>query len=1260
MGVVLLFVLAVLGAFTGIGWFLGARSVRRSSSRPRDVPPPAAVYEEGYDAGYRAGLQARELQAVPGARDVGSGSVQSGHPPSAVLPPSSTGGFPTSSADDGAPAPAGRPAPPAVAGEGGPAPSPAEQAATKAARDLRSINIALYSASLLLVAAAGLFIGAAVPGPARAVTICAVVAVFYLGGLVLHSRLPRLRPAAVAFTGTGLALLPVAGLLFGVLTGEGPSAWFGTAVLGTVAYLLAAVRLQSRVVAYLSLPFFLSIALSSVSLIGGALIWYFTCSVGVAALLAVLAHPAPRWMPEILTRAVLDAHRVLTPLALGASLLLGGVLGPGERALLWVVASVYYASLLVFVPVRRIEHLYAGRLVVVVAIVLVAAALDLPFAWAALVPALGLALQVAAALVLSAPLRRLLTPGTAASDTNPVRTDSTPTSPAIGPPPVGEMAAEERGAARYRWDVLVTFALTAITALAAVVVIGWSRGAGWGDRPDVLVPVLLVLLLGMWVAVHLRGAAEASVLPGLLLGTTTPGETPWRTELVVALIVGFLVVRARTSTGGLREKFLLAARAGGVLLAPLMVLVHLRAPELTGGRLGEPAVLALVLAAVVNQLAEVVRVRRARGTAHSPWVIAASSGVSLVATVVLATAAGAGPVAAVAIWSTVAAGVLTTLALPLADEGTALRPPSPAGAPGIPGSAAGGAAGEVEDPSARPADRSGPPAGRQYGIGTRSAVLRARDVGGIAPVSLLAAALACAVAGSGYRSYEVLLIAVVLHAGLTARRSIDHRRRGGYLLTAQIAFTVLPALVSADLDPDVHQVLTVVAGGIALQEIVRVILRRRLRDLGLQSSSVWLSTAVLAALPLVYGVLAGPTVRLGVIVAHLALLLVVSVVLFAVQRRDSAAYPALYALAAVIAVLSGAVDTAPAGWLVRAPLAPEGGALVAAACLLVLVALRLRPAGERHGPPIHGGAALFALEACILAFPDGGWDRVLVTAAVAGAGFALSRREAIAWLDAAAALAVVVLSAAFVEEVTRGAGGPPGSAVLRLLLGAVLAAVLLYLARQLLPAGDRHELRHRILGTAALSWAAAAALTAMVPDQEAVAGSVVLGTVALLALREVPAAVRPAAAEAVFLVLVAAVQRITWVVSDGIGLFWAAQWWAVAFAVLAASSFLRGAAGRGSVRLAASGTVLSCTGLLTVVGGSAGAQVWSLCGHVLLLAAGVALSRRLFSAWGAVGIVLALVWFLRGYTFLLLTVAALALLAFAVWKLNGQTRGPAS
>jgi hypothetical protein len=1244
VGQLLVVVLVILGFFIAVGWFFGALVERlRHRRRLNGGRSPATAFEQGramgyesglragYDAGFAEGNAAAATGRIEAGPPVGGGmspAVGSPSPPWAkstvhpvAAPVMPSGSMPShesqfesqpESLDEQvlrseAESPHG-PGPESAAAQQ----SPQELADEKAARDLRTVNIALYSASLLLVAAGGLFIGAAVPGPARALTITVVVALFYVSGLVLHVRLPRLRPAAVAFAGTGLALLPVAGLLFGVLTGEGPVAWFGTSLVGTAAYLVAAVRLQSRVVAYLTLPFFLSIALSSVSLLGGALIWYFTCSIAVAAVLAAVAHAAPRRMPDTLSRAVQDTHRVLTPLALGASLFLGQALTDTDRALLWAVASAYYAVLLALLAVRRIEHFYALRLVGSVAAAFVAVASDASFLWGVLVVASCIGVQTIALLILATPVRGMLT-------------GSIPDREEAG----GASSGPERAGALYRIDVLVSFALTTFLAAIVVLSIALFPDSGYVADPDILVPVLLVLGVGAAVAVRLRGRAELLVLPGVLLAAVGPWLDPWRTELVVGLTVAYFLVRAARASALARERFGLAGRAAAVVLVPLAVLVHLPFLQVPDHRLEELAACAFVLASAANQVVETVRQRGRAVGSYGPWVICGASAMSLLAVMVLAGTAGGGPSLSVSIWATAVIGCVTTLVLPLPGEGFRRTGPS------------------VMSGESMPTASSGRMSGPQ-----------ATGIESVGPASLLVAGLAGAAGDFGLHAFEVLLALTVAYAGLMARRAIGRRRRGSYLLAAQAAFTSLTALVSADLELTVHGVLTIVAVGLALQEIVRVIIRVRLRDLGLQSISAWLSTGLLAVLPLVYWLLAGPDVRLGVLVVHLFLLLVVSATLFAVQGKDLAAYPSLYAVAALIIALSGVLTTAPAGWLPRAPLEPWAGALLAAACVVVLVLWRLHDDVPRLRVPIWAGSLLFAVEGFVLAFADGsGWDRPVVAAVVAVALFTLSRREGAPWLDAGAALSVIIFSTVLLQEVLRTTPGVLGTTTMLVLLGAVLAGALLFLARRLLPEGNDAVLRRRLLGGCSLGWAGVASLAAMVPTDQAVAGSVVLATVAVLAVREVPLAARPLVAEVAFLVVVGAAQRITWLSTDGMDFFWAAQWWVVALGLLAAYSYVQGNGRRGPVWLGSAAVVLSLTGLLTVAGGTVGAQIWSLCGHVVLLAAGVALSRRLFSLWGAIGIVLALLWFLRGYTFVLLTVAALSLLAFAVWKLNSQTRG---
>ena len=198
--------------------------------------------------------------------------------------------------------------------------TPAERQARREKRDRQNINITLYVASLLLVAAAALFIGTSLPPTMRFAGVASVTALFYGAGFVLHARVRRLRPAAVAFAGTGLALVPVTGLaLYNFALPDGPAAWLLTSAVGTVAYVAAAVRLESRVLVYLSLTFLASTAFSGVSVLGGALVWYFASLIGVAAALTALALARPGWLPPVYVRPLMVLHPYVVPAVAAAA-----------------------------------------------------------------------------------------------------------------------------------------------------------------------------------------------------------------------------------------------------------------------------------------------------------------------------------------------------------------------------------------------------------------------------------------------------------------------------------------------------------------------------------------------------------------------------------------------------------------------------------------------------------------------------------------------------------------------------------------------------------------------------------------------------------------------------------------------------------------------------------------------------------------------------------------------------------------------------
>lgn len=187
-------------------------------------------------------------------------------------------------------------------------------------RGILNANIALYAASLLIVAAAALFLASSASDGLRLTALFVVTAVFYATGLLVHARVARLRPAAVAFTGTGLALLPVSGLAVDVLAVHNTAVtWFATSLVGLVAFGAAAVRLESRILVYASITFAFSGAWSAAAGVGGALAVDFAALLALSAGLGVLVLMRPRWVPRAYLRPLVRVHPLVAPAVLAAA-----------------------------------------------------------------------------------------------------------------------------------------------------------------------------------------------------------------------------------------------------------------------------------------------------------------------------------------------------------------------------------------------------------------------------------------------------------------------------------------------------------------------------------------------------------------------------------------------------------------------------------------------------------------------------------------------------------------------------------------------------------------------------------------------------------------------------------------------------------------------------------------------------------------------------------------------------------------------------
>jgi len=440
--------------------------------------------------------------------------------------------------------------------------TPRERQARREKRDRQNINITLYVASLLLVAAAALFIGTSLPPMLRFAGVCAVTALFYGAGFALYARVPRLKPAAVAFTGTGLALVPVTGLaLFNFALHNGPAAWLITSLIGTAAYVAAAVRLESRVLVYLSLTFVASTAFSGVSILGGALVWYFAALIGVAVLLTGLALARRGWLPPVYVRPLTVLHPFVVPAVALAATFVPLLLNKAEYALVIGMCGTYFA-LMAAVPGRfRLLNFYAARATLTVAAAveiwhLTGRGSDALFAAGILV-----ATQTMGLAFLSARLTAWFPQPQKAGSSAAGNSPRTP----------GE---------RWQVDGGVTFALQlAATAAFGVdgVASGFFRGVVYGAiepglRVPLWIPVGLALATGMVLAVRWAGRAEWAPVAALLLaGVAAPSMGAWPLVGMLVGATGFWAIRAVYASGPFRDRLVLGARVAVTFAVPITV-----------------------------------------------------------------------------------------------------------------------------------------------------------------------------------------------------------------------------------------------------------------------------------------------------------------------------------------------------------------------------------------------------------------------------------------------------------------------------------------------------------------------------------------------------------------------------------------------------------------------------------------------------------------------------------------------------------------
>ncbi|GAA1871131.1 hypothetical protein GCM10009715_17530 [Paeniglutamicibacter psychrophenolicus] len=1282
------------------GLFLGKQLAANKfqSRQPAQAPAPdraalALAWQRGFDAATQEAARKRETgdALVPQDAQTGApgpalgeqgtstaGSMQPG--PAAPVPFAPTPSAPPAAVGDPGPG-SGQPqysgAMPAATHVGQPAmPAPPPRVPAvpvdPRVRALRNINITLYVAALLMVAAASLFIALALPAAAKVVGLGLVAAGFYGVGLLMHARSVRLRPAAAAFTATGLALIPMTGLAHFLLLSTTPGAsWFVTSVVGTVAFAYAAGKLQSRIVAGLGTTFLVSTAYSGGAVLNRGLIYYFLFSMLLATAITLVGARKPRWVGNIYVQSFALAHRYLVPATVLAALLSFAVLQARDYGWIFAAAALYYAVALIAAPAtERFAHLAAARISAMASIG--------AFLHVADVSATDIFRIMAALLVAQLVLLAQFAPNYAR-----------------------KLRLKQAFATGETWILLALAGLGALMGAESLLRDPGLAGSGGGL--DLNWALALLLAAGVFVGARRGGNFRWVPLGVAVLGIVEPMDgNQGRQGILLAAAVLATWWLARNASGTARSSLRWAARiasvpatgalfsyaAAGWALQPrfgstLTVLPGTANPAQAAAleRTIEVATLVGVVLALLIQLcvaaALLSRMRRTAQTAAATAPRLESFGESLIF-------AGGVLCAAVATWSLSmklgwggsllysdvdpgTAGFATVLWLGYQWDTILLWMGLLAGLVG-----ATAILGHRRAPHRIPGERTG-------------AVLEGvpMALGHLGGLAALGAGLGMAAGRDPSWMVELVAVLGLAHVGIRILAGTGLAEKVGYSVLAQALFSGTAWHIADRFDMDAHGQFALFAFTIALAQSVRAALGRKSAMPKYSDPRTLMTLAAVALLLLVPAVYlmdhAGGYDQAGLLVQFLCLLAFSGVVVTTHVRRAPAfryvAVPAALGLLGLVLVPALGQSLRLGGWL-PTPLWTKdvAGTVLVLLLLGILVSEVRNLAGKdwrwvRAVVAVVYWAALFGLHD----WQEPGWQ---VTAGLLGAaGFMVfSATWGIPLLLLGSAALVLLASLRGVDlihDLALERGSEPLDGMIG--LGATWVILLIAsifggrfggdpvpfaaLVRRTAGWDPAHA---RVLFAASL---AALGFGGLLGQSDQIDRHVYAGAVMLLvavfaaAALEVPARLRETGYEVAALMGAAVIHRCWWVGVGGTSAFAAFYYWIIVLGLLAAYEFRRKRERNGIVVLGASSVLLSLAGLGTFLSSTLAQQLVVLLTFTALLVFGLVTNRKIFTVWGAVGVAVAVLWFLRGYTFLLLLLIAAGLIALALWRLGKMNKG---
>lgn len=229
--------------------------------------------------------------------------------------------------------------------------------AEKVNEPLDQIVLMLYVGAFLLLGGMSLFIVyGGLADSLRLILIATMTLTMYGSGLLLFGVRAALRPAAVAFLGIGLVMIPLTGYAAVYLMQTDPHlTWFITSIVGLIAYVYALMVTKAEVVGYLVFLMWLSLAQSAVTLFGGTLQWFAWVSLALATVTQLALPYAKKYIGTELTYPFWLSSLLLVPIALIVSLgqVSTGVMELWELGMSLALGGLYCLSALI--SVRKLD-----------------------------------------------------------------------------------------------------------------------------------------------------------------------------------------------------------------------------------------------------------------------------------------------------------------------------------------------------------------------------------------------------------------------------------------------------------------------------------------------------------------------------------------------------------------------------------------------------------------------------------------------------------------------------------------------------------------------------------------------------------------------------------------------------------------------------------------------------------------------------------------------------------------------------------------